>query len=139
MKILLSTILIFFSISALAFAKAAPHTKEIQYYLEVQKALVIGDFASFNNSAKSLLNSTGKTSAELSKEIKELAEVSSLKQARQEFKDVSALLIKKNKNSLKDGLIIVYCPMAGAKWIQEEGKIQNPYMEKDMTECGEKI
>lgn len=120
-------------------AKAETQTQLIQNYLKVQKALVSGDFENFKTSAKLLQESSEETGSEWKKELKELAGVSSLKIGREEFKDVSSLILKKHEDAIKDDLIVVYCPMAGAKWVQEKGKIANPYMEKDMTECGEKI
>lgn len=134
-----------FTLFFLSTSILSVHAKEdiqgevINKYLSVQEALVSGDFPAFKASAQKLKSTFEKADSKLYSEARELAEVSNLKEARQEFKDVSSAFIKKYQKDLKDGLILVYCPMAGAKWVQKKGKIANPYMEKEMSECGEKI
>ena len=62
-----------------------------------------------------------------------------LSEARKEFKKMTPPIeawVSKHPGS---GYIIVYCPMAGAKWVQREGKISNPYLGKEMLNCGEQI
>lgn len=139
MKLFLFTFFLM-SVSILSVhAKTDSQNEAIGAYLSVQEALVSGDFSAFKTAAQKLKIVTEKADPKLYNEAKELMEVSNIKKARHEFKNVSSVFIKKYQDNLEDGLIQVYCPMAGAKWVQKKGKIGNPYMEKDMSECGEKI
>lgn len=63
-----------------------------------------------------------------------------IEELRQSFKQLSSLYIANTgKKDMKD-LIVVYCSMAKAKWIQSKGEIKNPYESgKEMLACGIEI
>ncbi len=64
------------------------------------------------------------------KKVKDIA------QLRDSFKGLSEIYIK-NGEAIKDGNIVVAsCPMAKARWLQNKGKIANPYYGKEMLQCG---
>ena len=69
----------------------------------------------------------------------QLRDAKDLKVARKNFKTISYQMIAWVKASKRSDLSIVYCSMAGAKWVQENGPISNPYMGKEMAGCGEKV
>ena len=67
-----------------------------------------------------------------------LAKTSSLEDARAAFKPLSDTLIKYlADHQAKDAYVQVYCPMAGASWLQKDKNVNNPYMGKAMSACGE--
>jgi hypothetical protein len=120
-------------------AKDKIQTEVIKAYVDVQEALVSSDFEVVKKASKELQSKLTKESPKLRSEVKELTESKTLKESRNEFKDVSSIVIKNYKEEIEDNFIIAYCPMAGAKWIQRKGEISNPYMNKEMQGCGEKI
>lgn len=146
MKVLkLSTIFTLFLVltgltSRLIIAEDVLNIEIINGYLNIQEALVSDNFIKVKESTKDFLSkSKTSSSVDLVKGSNELSNAKNIEDARKKFKSLSSILIKKYKNDLYNNLVIVYCPMAGAKWIQKKGKIRNPYMGKEMLECGEKI
>ena len=78
-------------------------------------------------------------SPDIAKQAEMLAEAKDVKAARKEFKPLSESLIKYlADHKVKTGSYTeVFCPMAGASWLQADKKINNPYMGKEMPGCGE--
>jgi hypothetical protein len=67
-----------------------------------------------------------------------LAKASDLGAARTAFKPLSDTLIKYlADHQAKDAYVQVYCPMAHASWLQGDKNVNNPYMGKAMSGCGE--
>jgi len=68
-----------------------------------------------------------------------VAQAKDLKAAREAFKPLSASLIKYlGDNKVPTGTYHeVYCPMAKASWLQKGKSVKNPYMGKEMLDCGE--
>lgn len=62
-----------------------------------------------------------------------------LVQARKEFKELSKPFVKWAERNKPADVEVVYCSMAGAKWVQTKGDVRNPYYGKEMLECGEKV
>lgn len=61
-----------------------------------------------------------------------------LKAQREKFKVVSEAVIGLLRTAPKsDKLYVIRCPMAEARWLQKNDKIQNPYMGASMLQCGE--
>lgn len=76
--------------------------------------------------------------AEVAAQAETLAKASDLKTARAAFKPLSNSLIKYlADHHAKDAYTEVYCPMARASWLQKDGNVNNPYMGKAMSKCGE--
>jgi Protein of unknown function (DUF3347) len=76
--------------------------------------------------------------AEVGTQAETLAKASDLKLARAAFKPLSDSLIKYLAgHKAKDAYVQVYCPMAKASWLQADKNVNNPYLGKAMSECGE--
>jgi hypothetical protein len=116
----------------------------LDHYLKIQTQLtkdsIKGLDAQAAAIAKAVRNDETKTLApEVAKEADTLAKAKDLAAAREAFKPLSASLIKylaDNKTG-KGVYHQAYCPMANASWLQTGKDIRNPYMGKDMLDCGE--
>ena len=76
--------------------------------------------------------------AEVGTRAETLAKASDLKSARAAFKPLSDSLIKYlADHKAKDAYVQVYCPMAKASWLQADKNVNNPYLGRAMSECGE--
>lgn len=69
-----------------------------------------------------------------------LAKAADLAGAREAFKDLSQSLINymADKNVETGRYDEIFCPMAGAYWLQTNRDIVNPYVGNSMPGCGEK-
>lgn len=128
---LLTLIMVLFSFSSWA------HDLDPGNYLKMQETLSNDNFESAVNAhqqicEKELLHYTD-TYKDCKKKFKDID------QLRASFKSLSTLYIEHGEKGKMKGLMIAECPMAKAKWIQKEGKIQNPYYGKSMLECGGKV
>jgi hypothetical protein len=129
--------LFIFMLSFFSHLVFAQDTLTLDAYLKTQEALARDDF-------KSALS--GHTEV-CSKELKEFKKQYSgctktykdIGELRNSFKALSELYLKHGDPTKFKGLLKASCSMAEAKWIQREGKLQNPYYGKSMLECGEKI
>jgi hypothetical protein len=77
--------------------------------------------------------------ASLAEHADKLAKDADLKTAREDFKNLSSDLITylaKNKIN-GSGYHENFCPMVKASWLQKDKKINNPYLGKSMSTCGE--
>jgi Cu(I)/Ag(I) efflux system membrane fusion protein len=76
---------------------------------------------------------------EVAKQAETLARAKDLKAAREAFKPLSVSLIKylAEHKAGRGTYHEVYCPMAEASWLQTGKDIRNPYMGKEMLDCGE--
>ena len=78
----------------------------------------------------------------IAKQAKELKKASQedMDGARQDFGYLSKVIIEllREEPSLQQNLFIFECPMAQdyKYWLQKDNKINNPYMGKEMLECG---
>jgi len=76
--------------------------------------------------------------AEVSSEAGDVAKATNLPSARAAFKPLSNSLIKYLADHKdKAAYVQVYCPMANASWLQGDKNVKNPYLGKEMSECGE--
>ncbi len=66
-----------------------------------------------------------------------LAKAKDLAAARQAFKPLSASLVKYFDKNKDPNYHHAYCSMANASWLQKGKAVQNPYMGKEMLDCGE--
>ncbi len=129
MKKLLATLFILGSVSA--------HALDLTGYIKLQESLAADDFKTSVENHKQLcgkeLKSFKNAYSDCQKSFKSIDEL------RTSFKSLSEVYLKNaDKNDLKN-LTTATCPMAGAKWIQKNGSLRNPYYGKSMLECGEKI
>jgi hypothetical protein len=77
--------------------------------------------------------------ASLAEHADKLAKDADLKTAREDFKNLSTDLISylaKNKIN-GSGYHENFCPMVKASWLQKDKTINNPYLGKSMSTCGE--
>ena len=134
-----------------AAATTAPAQKLISAYLNVQRRLAADDAKGAKAAFAQL-----KTAAE----VKELGGDAALRQklaaaaasgasakdidvAREAFgKSSEGMLewLKKEGNAFGSNVKVAHCPMArdgkGARWVQTEAKVSNPYYGSEMLECG---
>ena len=72
-----------------------------------------------------------------------LAQTADIAAARAAFGTLSKALLEllQDKAPWREGLIAFRCPMAKGyqKWVQFQRPMQNPYMGKEMLECGSKV
>lgn len=111
-------------------------------YVSIQEALAQDNYDNAQKHAKSLQTRLtrfeGAEKAALQSTLQELLKAKDLKSTRTAFKKLSPTLVDWVKTTKPQGIIVVYCPMAGASWVQKDGKVQNPYFGTEMLQCGEK-
>jgi hypothetical protein len=56
--------------------------------------------------------------------------------ARAAFGELSATLIRLQELVPGSDLVVAYCPMAKASWLQPDDELGNPYMGQRMARCG---
>ncbi len=65
--------------------------------------------------------------------------------ARRSFKLLSDGMVEyvRDTSAAQPGRVLIHCPMAfqnkGALWIQNDGKVANPYHGSEMLRCGNKL
>lgn len=69
----------------------------------------------------------------------DLSKAGTLDSARDAFKDLSRPLAMWASMSAPADVVLVYCPMAQASWLQKNGSIRNPYFGSSMLSCGELV
>jgi hypothetical protein len=111
-------------------------------YLKIQASLakdsLTGVAETANAIAKSVQTDAKSLPAAVATEAEALARTSDLKSARAAFKPLSDSLIQYlADHKAKDAYVQVYCPMARASWLQAGKNVNNPYMGKAMSDCGE--
>jgi hypothetical protein len=125
-------------------ALSEPAKSVLNHYLKIQTQLskdtLKGVEAQANAITATIQNDASKTlPIEVAKEAETLANTKDLAAAREAFKPLSASLIKylADNKAGKGAYHQAYCPMANASWLQTGKDIRNPYMGKDMLDCGE--
>ena len=72
-----------------------------------------------------------------------IATTKDIKEARAAFGDISKSVIQLlvDDPELRTGRFLFMCPMAKGyqKWVQTNGKLNNPYFGSEMLECGEEL
>ncbi len=111
-------------------------------YIAIQEALAADDLAGAQAKAhelqKKALPGKSKDLKKIKASLASFIKSRSIASARKEFKKLSPSFVDwadKNKDSRFE---VLYCPMAGAKWLQRKGEVSNPYFGKEMLHCGEK-
>jgi hypothetical protein len=125
-------------------ALGEPAKAVLEHYVKIQTQLakdsIKGLDAQASAIAKAVNNDETKTfSPEVAKEAETLGKAKDLAAAREAFKPLSTSLIKflADNKAGKGAYRQAFCPMANASWLQTGKDIRNPYMGKDMLDCGE--
>ena len=94
-------------------------------YDTVRAALASDDLAAAKSAAAAITDSAPSA---------HLANAQSLAVARITFKKLSNQAVQLAKDHA--GYYVAHCPMAGGDWVQTTTKISNPYLGKQMADCG---
>jgi hypothetical protein len=122
-----------------------PPVKSVyDHYLEIQAELAHDSLKGVDEHANSIAKAVQGDAMKMlpsnvADQANKLAKARDLAAAREAFKPLSNSLIKYlSDHKVPHGVYYkVYCPMAGANWLQADKKIQNPYLGKAMLDCGE--
>lgn len=129
-------------LSPVSYSKDSSVKELVPGYIAIQEALTADDLALAQTKANELGNqiktAKGKELRALNESLAAFQKAKSLPDARKEFKKLSTPFVKWIESSKDSEYDVVYCPMAGAKWVQKKGEVSNPYFGKEMLHCGEK-
>ncbi|HSR69005.1 MAG TPA: hypothetical protein VLU25_13795 [Acidobacteriota bacterium] len=107
----------------------------VAHYAEIQQALAADQLDQAKEAASGLAEITQGEIAELAAQA---AQASQLSELRQTFITLSDKVIEQGGEL--GNYKVAFCPMAndnqGARWLQKEGAIRNPYYGSEMLECG---
>ena len=120
----------------------APVKSVYDDYLKIQASLsndsMSGVAENADAIAKVVQSNANALPAEVSSEAGDVAKATNLPSARAAFNPLSNSLIKYLADHKdKTAYVQVYCPMANASWLQGDKNVKNPYLGKEMSECGE--
>jgi|GEM_PF-852252 len=119
-----------------------PVKSVLDHYLKIQSALANESTVGIGFSASAIGSAIRGDSMKMlplkvAKQAEILAGTRNLSSAREAFKPLSKSLIQYlADHNITSAYVEVYCPMAKASWIQEDKKINNPYMGGSMRSCG---
>ncbi len=117
--------------------QAAPRPEFIDGYLEIQTTLAKDSTEGLGARIPGLVTSLKKAGQEKAAAAARLMEgAKSIGEHRDRFQKVSELLLPWLKKHKIKGLILAYCPMKKAYWLQSAGSLRNPYYGAEMLECG---
>jgi hypothetical protein len=120
-------------------------------YLTIQKSLSRDDVASARKESEAFLKKPIALPKELSHSVKALdllqdyralSAAEDIKSGREAFRSLSERMVVLMSEAYtgKDSVLVFFCPMTngrkGARWVQDERKIANPYYGKSMLTCG---
>ena len=126
----------FLAVLALVAVPLFANTPLFTQYEAVRQGLLNEKLADVQSSASVLAAEAAKANnAAVEKAAKDVAGAKNLKAARTAFGTLSDELIKVRNATKGDRPMIGFCPMVNKSWLQEKGKIGNPY-DKAMAECG---
>ncbi len=74
--------------------------------------------------------------AKIEQAARKLAAATDLEAAREAFRELSMPVAAWAVLAKPAGVVVAFCPMAGASWVQPEGDVLNPYFGKRMLHCG---
>ncbi|HSR54478.1 MAG TPA: hypothetical protein VLV83_26940 [Acidobacteriota bacterium] len=118
---------------------AAAHDEEVPpllvRYGELQQALAADQLDAAKSAASQLAEAS---QGEIARLAQQAAESSDLATLREAFIALSDKIIE--EVGAQGPYKVAYCPMAnnsqGARWLQKDGAIRNPYYGSEMLECG---
>ncbi len=123
-SLIISLVTLLSIVSTWGAALSAADKEFLDSYEKVRSALAADDLTEARRAAASL----GDTGAGVTKS-------QSLADARASFAQLS---VKAEKlASGQSGYYVIHCPMAKKDWVQTSDKISNPYLGKEMADCGE--
>ena len=67
---------------------------------------------------------------------RKLMKVETVEEARLLFRELSRPMVEWASSSRPVGVVVLYCPVANATWIQLHGPIMNPFYGKKLLSCG---
>ena len=109
----------------------------LKHYLIAQDALARDQLYEAQAALATLSSFAAYSDSSLKSIIDEAVWTNDVKAVRRAFEQISEALIEME---LPEGYGLAYCPMAfnyeGARWIQAEGEIMNPYYGASMQNCG---
>jgi len=76
---------------------------------------------------------------DLSAACERLQAASDIASIREAFKDLSKPISMWVTMAEPSDASVMYCPMAGAGWVQHGSQVANPYFGSEMLRCGEKV
>ncbi len=134
MKVLLTALLL--SITLSVNVCAAEKDDVLDVYVEVATALAADDLQTAREASTRLAESAVESrETDLSKQASAVSEASTIDNAREKFKEVSASVITIAKG--KEGYYIMNCPMTeNGNWVQKDPQVANPYFGESMLHCG---
>ena len=120
-----------------------PVKSVLDHYLMIQTELAKDSTKGLNEHANAIAKAVRgdemkMLSPAVATQAETLAKAKDLKAARAAFKPLSTSLAKylADNKAGKGAYHEVYCPMAKASWLQKGTDIKNPYMGKEMLDCG---
>jgi hypothetical protein len=126
----------FLAVLALVAMPLFANTTLFSKYETVRQGLLKEKMADVQSSAKVLAAEAAKANnATVAKAAEAVSNAKDLKAARTAFGTLSDEMIKVRNAAKGDRPMIGFCPMVNKSWLQEKGKIGNPY-DKAMAECG---
>jgi len=133
MKSLIAILFTLLSTSSLADSRPA----FIAPYLEIQTTLAADSTEGLPARILSLVATLKKAGQEkASKAASQMEGAKTIAEYRDRFQKVSDILLPWMKKHKIKGLILAYCPMKKAYWLQAKGDLRNPYYGAEMLECG---
>jgi hypothetical protein len=127
----------------------------LKSYLKIHHALVADGTAGVKEAATAIAMQAKKVDAssvtgehaahykDLPKNLRaaaeKLARASSIELAREAFKDLSKPMAMWGTMSKPHGVVVMFCSMAKASWLQNKGDVKNPYYGSKMLGCGEVV
>ena len=124
-------------------------------YLKIQETLAADSFEGVRAAAQAIVKHAAKLDAKSVKgehakhyesipaKLKEAATILSkagdIAAAREALKAVSKPMAMWGTMSTPSGIDVVFCSMAKASWLQQQGAVRNPYYGKSMLACGEVV
>jgi Cu(I)/Ag(I) efflux system membrane fusion protein len=132
----------------------------VERYMDLKNALIVSKAKQASNAAAQLLSELDNVDESLldnetqdhwmerlngiNEQAKSIADKAQIESQRKSFFAFSELMVESIREFGIDGVIYYqFCPMAfdgeGAYWLSEEEEIRNPYLGKEMFDCGEII
>jgi hypothetical protein len=104
-------------------------------YVKIQAALAADNVKAAQTAANALATEAAAAGQkDVAAKATAVAKAEKITDARKEFKALSAAI--ESLAEKRDDLVVMYCPMADADWVQAKGSVANPYYGKMMLTCG---
>ena len=133
------TLLLLVASLALAVSCSVPEQVQVSidsafltHYIQAQEALAADDYETARGALAELAEnkSGGDEMNELTRKAAQAEDINAMRNA---FKPLSKQAVKQD---LPEGVVVAYCPMLRARWLQKDGDVANPYYGESMLTCG---